>query len=72
MRFIRDDHSLVLDLLAEISEGIELTNAIRILRSGEGSELVWTLIKPEDVSESIFNEQFRWARSALQNLRKAS
>jgi hypothetical protein len=70
IRFIRDDHSLVLDLLAEVAEGIELTNAIRVLRSGEGSELVWTLIKPEDVSESLFNEQFRWAGSALQNLRK--
>jgi len=71
IRFIRDDHALVLDLLSEVSEGIELTNAIRVLRSGEGAELVWTLIKPEDVSEALFNEQFRWAGSALQNLRKA-
>jgi len=71
-RFIRDDHALVLDILAEVAEGLELTNAIRILRSGEGSELVWTLVKPEDVSESIFNEQIRWAGSALQMLRKAA
>src|ERR1019366_7512447 len=42
-----------------------------ILSNGEGSEMIWTLVKPEEVSESIFNEQLRWAGSALQNLRKS-
>jgi len=72
VRFIRDDRSLVLDLLTEVAEGIELTNAIRILSNGEGSEMVWTLVKPDGISEAIFNEQMRWAGSALQNLRKVS
>jgi RNA recognition motif-containing protein len=72
VRFIRDDRSLVLDLLTEVTEGIELTNAIRILSNGEGSEMVWTLVKPEGISDSVFHEQLRWAGSALQNLRKVS
>jgi len=71
-RFIRNDHSLVLDILAEVVEGIELTNAIRVLSNGEGSEIVWTLVKPDGVSESIFNEQLRWAGSALHQLRKTT
>jgi RNA recognition motif-containing protein len=72
VRFIRDDRTLVLDLLAEVAEGIELTNAIRILSNGEGSEIVWTLVKADGLSEAVFHEQVRWAGSALQNLRKVS
>lgn len=71
-RFIRNDHSLVLDILAEVTEGIELAHAIRVLRSGEGSEVIWTLVKPDGISDSVFHEQIRWAGSALQNLRKAT
>ena len=70
-RFIRDDHSLVLDILAEVVEGIELAHALRVLRNGDGSELIWTLVKPDGISDSVFHEQVRWAGSALQNLRKA-
>jgi len=70
VRFIRDDRSFVIDILTEVVEGIELTNAIRVLSNGEGSEMIWTLVKPDGVSESIFNEQLRWAGSALHNLRR--
>jgi len=70
MRFIRDDHSLVLDLLIEVKEGIELLCAIRLLPNGDGSEIIWTLVKPEGISDSVFHEQLRWAGSALHSLRK--
>ena len=71
VRVIRDDRSFVLDLLMEVAEGIELAHAIRVLSSGDGCEIVWTLIHAEGLSDSVFNEQLRWAGSALHNLRKA-
>jgi RNA recognition motif-containing protein len=70
VRLIRDDRSFVLDLLMEVAEGIELTHAIRVLSSGDGCEIVWTLVHAEGISDSVFNEQLRWAGSALHNLRK--
>ncbi len=70
VRFLRDDHTLVLDILAEVSDGIELASAIRLLSNGQGTEMVWTLVKPEGLSDSVFHEQLRWAGSALHNLRK--
>ncbi len=70
VRFIRNDHALVLDIHLEITEGIELTYAIRLLANGKGSELVWTLIKPEGISDTAFHEHIRWAGNALHALRK--
>jgi len=60
----------VLDLLIEVTDGIELTNAIRILSNGEGSEIVWTLVKAQGVTDTVFHEHLRWVGSALHNLRK--
>lgn len=70
VHFIRDDHSLVLDIAILVAEGIKLTHAIRLLPNGESSEIVWTVIKPEGLADSIFHEQLRWVGNALHNLRK--
>jgi cold-inducible RNA-binding protein len=71
VHFVRDDHSLVLDIVVLVAEGIKLTHAIRLLPNGEGSEIVWTLVKPEGITDSVFHEQLRWAGNALHALRKA-
>jgi cold-inducible RNA-binding protein len=70
VRFVRNDHSLVLDIVVQPAEGIELTHAIRLLSNGEGAEMVWTLVKPLGLLDSVFHEQLRWAGSALNALRK--
>src|SRR5262245_61195873 len=60
VHFIRGDHSLVLDIVVLMAEGVRLTHAIRLLPNGDGSEIVWTLIKPDGLSESLYHEQLRW------------
>ncbi len=71
VRFIREDRARVVDILVQVSEGVELTHAIRLVANGEGSEIVWTLVKPEGLSDSAFQDQLRWAANALNVLRKA-
>ncbi|MFA5975121.1 MAG: RNA-binding protein [Elusimicrobiota bacterium] len=72
IRLIRDDRALLVDLIMCLSEGIEFTTSIRLLQNGSGSEIIMTMIQPQGLSDSTFNEQVHWAENALRGLRKTA
>src|SRR5690348_15163673 len=55
VHFVRDDHSHVLDLVVRVGEGVTLTHAIRLIPNGEGSEIIWTLVKPLGLADNVFH-----------------
>lgn len=69
LTLLRDDRAMVLDLVLQLEPGLELLSAIRVFANGESSDVVLTLVRPQGLMESLFHEHYRWAESALRELR---
>lgn len=69
--WVRNDHARVIDLIVKRRDAPPMLTAIRVLPAGEGCEVTMTLVRPEGLPESLFQDGIRWTETALRNLRKA-
>jgi hypothetical protein len=60
----------VLDHTITLSSGIRLTNPMRVIPNGDGSEMLLTLIQAEDVPDEQFKEDGEQVLSDLHSLRR--
>ena len=59
----------VLDHYVTVSSGIEVYVPMRVVTNGKGSELLFTLLREEDVPDEQCEEDMRWVSQDLRNLK---
>ena len=57
------DHEVVLE------SGVKIMNPMRVIANGEGSEILFTLIRRPDMSDEQFEEDARWVEKDLKILK---
>jgi hypothetical protein len=67
--FVETNKFGVLDHTVTFPSGLSLTNPMRVIANGKGSELLFTLFQHEGMSEKQFGEDAELVRSDLQTLR---
>lgn len=60
----------VLDHTVRLADGVQLTNPMRVIPNGTGSEVMFTLLQREGMSDRQFEEDAGLVQSDLHNLRR--
>lgn len=58
------DHDVTLE------SGVTVHNPMRVLRNGNGSEVVFTLFRQSDMTSEKFNEDAKWVEKDLKKLKE--
>ena len=59
----------VLDHEVELESGVRINNPMRVIANGEGSEIVFTLIRQPEMTDEKFEEDARWVEQDLNILK---
>lgn len=68
--FVERNDFGVLDHTVTLPSGVKLTNPMRVIPNGDGSEVLFTLFQHEGMSEQQFREDAALVRSDLLALRR--
>lgn len=68
--FVESNSYGVLDHTVTFASGLKLTNPMRVVPNGGGSELLFTLFRHEGMSDQQFKEDEAHVRSDLETLRR--
>lgn len=69
-QFVPSNNFGVLDHTVTLPSGMRLTNPMRVIPNGEGSEMLFTLFQHEGMSDQQFHEDAELVLSDLQTLRR--
>lgn len=69
-RFVGRNDFGVLDHYVSPRAGVEIYIPMRVVSNGEGSELIVTLFRQPDMSDTAFQEDAEWVRRDLNALKK--
>ncbi|HEY0663483.1 MAG TPA: SRPBCC family protein [Thiobacillaceae bacterium] len=70
VEFVHDNDLGVLDHTVTLPSGVRVTNPMRVIANGEGSEVLFTLIQHAGMSEQQFDEDAKLVASDLDALRR--
>lgn len=70
VEFVHDNDLGVLDHTVALPSGARLTNPMRVIANGDGSEILFTLIQRPDMSDRQFEEDAELVLSDLDTLRR--
>lgn len=68
--FVHDNDLGVLDHTVTLPSGAKLTNPMRVISNGDGSEILFTLIQHQDMSDPQFQEDAELVLSDLHTLQR--
>lgn len=68
--FVARNELGVLDHVVTLADGVQLTNPMRVIPNGQGSEVMFTLFQREGMSDRQFLEDARLVQNDLQTLRR--
>lgn len=68
--FVARNQFGVLDHAVTLADGVQLSNPMRVIANGEGSELLFTLFQREGMSDRQFEEDAVLVRRDLETLRR--
>jgi len=68
--FVHDNDLGVLDHTVTLPSGIRVTNPMRVIPNGDGSEMLFTLIQHEGMTDQAFEEDAEMVLSDLDTLRR--
>ncbi|MBI5451375.1 MAG: SRPBCC family protein [Gammaproteobacteria bacterium] len=68
--FVEANQLGVLDHTVTLPSGLRLTNPMRVIANGRGSELLFTLFQHDGMSDQQFNDDAVLVRSDLDTLRR--
>jgi hypothetical protein len=68
--FVHDNDLGVLDHTVTLPAGARLTNPMRVIPNGDGSEILFTLIQHEDMTDQQFQEDAELVLGDLHTLRR--
>jgi hypothetical protein len=69
IRFAEKNRFGVLDHEVILESGAAVSNPMRVIANGNGSEMIFTLIRQADVSEEQFDADTRWVEKDLHILK---
>jgi hypothetical protein len=69
IRFAEKNRFGVLDHEVFLESGGAISNPMRVIANGEGSEMIFTLIRKADMSEEQFDKDARWVEKDLRILK---
>lgn len=70
VEFVHDNDLGVLDHTVTLPSGARITNPMRVISNGDGSELLFTLIQHEDMTDQQFQEDAELVLSDLHTLQR--
>lgn len=70
VEFVHDNDLGVLDHTVTLPSGVRLLNPMRVIPNGDGSEILFTLIQREDMTDQQFQEDAGLVLSDLYTLRR--
>ena len=70
VEFVHDNDLGVLDHTVTLPSGARLTNPMRVIPNGDGSEILFTLIQHRDMTDQQFQEDAELVLSDLHTLRR--
>ena len=70
VEFVHDNNLGVLDHIVTLPSGAKLTNPMRVISNGDGSEILFTLIQHQDMSDQQFQEDAELVLSDLHTLQR--
>ena len=70
VEFVHDNDLGVLDHTVTLPSGARLTNPMRVISNGDGSEILFTLIQHEDMTDQQFQEDAELVLSDLHTLQR--
>lgn len=70
IEFVHDNDLGVLDHTVTLPSGARLTNPMRVIANGAGSEILFTLLQREDMTDEQFREDAELVLSDLDTLRR--
>lgn len=70
IEFVHDNDLGVLDHTVTLPSGARLTNPMRVISNGDGSEILFTLIQHEDMTDQQFQEDAELVLSDLHTLQR--
>lgn len=70
VEFVHDNDLGVLDHTVTLPSGARLTNPMRVIPNGDGSEILFTLIQHPDMTDQQFQEDAELVLSDLDTLRR--
>jgi hypothetical protein len=70
VEFVHDNDLGVLDHTVTLASGARLTNPMRVIPSEDGSEILFTLIQHQDMTDQQFQEDLELVLSDLNLLRE--
>jgi hypothetical protein len=70
VEFVHDNDLGVLDHTVTLPSGARLTNPMRVIPNGDGSEILFTLIQHQDMTDQQFQEDAELVLSDLHTLRR--
>ena len=70
IEFVHDNDLGVLDHTITLPSGVRLTNPMRVIANGDGSEILFTLMQREDMTDQQFREDAELVLNDLHVLRR--
>lgn len=70
VEFVHDNDLGVLDHTIMLPSGVRLTNPMRVIANGDGSEILFTLMQREDMTDQQFREDAELVLDDLHVLRR--
>ena len=70
VKFVHDNDLGVLDHTVTLPSGARLTNPMRVISNGDGSEILFTLIQHEGMTDQQFQEDAELVLSDLHTLQR--
>ena len=70
VEFVHDNDLGVLDHTVTLPSGVQLTNPMRVIANGNGSEILFTLMQREDMTDQQFREDAELVLNDLHVLRR--
>jgi len=68
--FVEDNHFAVFDHTITLPSGVSLTNPMRVVPNGSGSEVMFTLFQTAEMSEQKFSADAKLVETDLDTLRR--
>lgn len=70
IEFVHDNDLGVLDHTITLPSGVRLTNRMRVIANGDGSEILFTLMQRDDMTDQQFREDAQLVLDDLHVLRR--
>lgn len=69
VKFVAKNELGVIDHVVTMENGLEVNNALRVVPNGDGAEVMFTLLKRDDMSEEQFDGDADWILNDLKTLK---